>query len=325
MPGEQRVRFHYPECAANDTAPRTTLTVVLGFAVPQFGESAHSQDNQDLARFASTAEQLGADSLWVGDRLLAPVHPTVDYDGTGGIPVQVRTCLDPFTSLAVAATVTTTARLGSSVFVAPWYPPVQLGRQLTSIDVVSRGRLLPGFGIGWSPEEYQADGAPFTRRGAQLDELLDALDALWTTNPVAHQGARWSIPESWVGLKPVQRPRPPIYLGAFTPTGLKRIGERADGWLAAVQVPDGVRIGALSRQRRAIDDAARAAGRDPSDIATHVRINVAEGARIEQVAEAVRLLVANGYPDAFVDLLYVVTGTDAQLDWVERLLATGAA
>ena len=196
---------------------------------------------------------------------------------------------------------------------------------MTSIDVVSRGRLLPGFGIGWSPEEYQAAGAPFTRRGAQLDELLDALDALWTTNPVAHQGARWSIPESWVGLKPVQRPRPPIYLGAFTAAGLKRIGERADGWLAAVQVPDGVRIGALSRQRRAIDGAARAAGRDPSDIATHVRINAAEGARVEQVAEAVRLLVANGYPDAFVDLLYVATGTDAHLEWTERLLATGAA
>ena len=52
------------------------------------------------------------------------MHPTVDYDGTGGIPVQFRTCPDPFTSLAVAATVTTTARLGSSVFVAPWYPPV---------------------------------------------------------------------------------------------------------------------------------------------------------------------------------------------------------
>ena len=106
---------------------------------------------------------------------------------------------------------------------------------------------------------------------------------------------------------------------------MKRIGERADGWLAAVQVPGGVRIDALSRQRRAIDDAARAAGRDPSDIATHVRINVAEGARVEQVAEAVRLLVANGYPDAFVDLLYVATGTDAHLEWAERLLATGAA
>jgi probable F420-dependent oxidoreductase len=293
---------------------------VLGFALPQYGESAHV-DAGDLARFASTAEQLGADSLWVGDRLLAAVNPSVGYVGKDTIPEQFRTCLDPFIALTVAATVTTTARLGSSVLVAPWYPPVQLARQLTSIDVISRGRLLPGFGIGWSPEEYQAAGAPFRRRGAQLDELLDALDALWTTNPVQHEGARWSIPESWIDLKPVHRPRPPIYLGAFTPAGLKRIGERADGWMAGVQVPGGGSVDALARQRQAIDDAARAAVRDPSAIHTYVRINVADGTAVEQVAEAVRLLADNGYSDAFVDLMYAVTGTDAQLQWVERLLA----
>jgi probable F420-dependent oxidoreductase len=284
--------------------------------VPQYGESAHD----DVARFASTAEQLGADSLWVGDRLLAAVHPTVGYVGKDTIPEQFRTCLDPFVALAVAATATSRAQLGGSVFVAPWYPPVQLARQLTSLDVVSNGRLLPGFGIGWSPEEYQAAGAPFRGRGAQLDELLDALDALWTTNPVRHEGARWSIPESWVDLKPVQRPRPPIYLGAFTPAGLKRVGERADGWMAGVQVPGGVNLDMLNSQRQAIDDAARAAGRDPSAIHTYVRINVAEGTPLEKVAEAVGLLADNGYPDALVDLLYVVTGTDAHLEWVERLL-----
>lgn len=285
--------------------------------MPQFGASAHD----DVARFASTAEQLGADSLWVGDRLLAAVHPTVGYAGGDTIPEQFRASLDPFIALTVAAAATSRVRLGSSVFVAPWYPPVQLARQLTSIDVVSNGRLLPGFGIGWSPDEYQAAGAPFARRGAQLDELLDALEALWTASPAEHQGTRWSIPQSWIDLKPVQRPRPPIYLGAFTPPGLKRVGSRADGWMAGVQVPGGVHLEALKWQRGVIDEAARAAGRDPSAIGTYVRINVAEGASVDQVAEAVRLLADNGYPDAFVDFIYVVTGTDAQLDWVERLLA----
>jgi probable F420-dependent oxidoreductase len=293
---------------------------VLGFAVPQFGESAHL-DVGEFARFASTAERFGADSLWVGDRLLAAVHPTVGYAGKDTIPGQFRTNLDPFIALTVAATATTTARLGSSVFVAPWYPPVQLARQLTSIDVISGGRLLPGFGIGWSPDEYQAAGAPFARRGAQLDELLDVLDALWTANPVRHEGTRWSIPESWVDLKPVQRPRPPVYLGAFTPAGLRRIGTRADGWMAGVQVPGGVHLKALNWQRAAIDDAARAAGRDPSVIHTYVRINVAEGTSVDEVAQAVRLLADHGYPDALVDFIYAVTGTDAQLEWVERLLS----
>jgi probable F420-dependent oxidoreductase len=290
---------------------------VLGFAVPQYGAAA----NAELARFASTAEELGADSLWVGDRLLAAVHPTVGYAGKDTIPEQFRAGIDPFIALAVAATATTRVRLGSSVFVAPWYPPVQLARQLTSIDVISGGRLLPGFGIGWSPEEYEAAGAPFRRRGAALDELLDTLEQLWTTNPVVHQGERWTIPESWVNLKPVQQPRPPIYLGAFTPAGLTRVGQRGDGWTGVVQVPGGVHIDMLNWQRQAIDSAARAAGRDPSAIHAYVRINVAEAASVEQVADAVGVLADNGYPDAFVDLLYVATTTDAHLDWVERLLA----
>lgn len=301
----------------NRWVQRTSLTIVLGFAVPQFGRAAYD----DLARFATTAEELGADSLWVGDRLLAAVNPTVGYIGKDTVPGEFRTNLDPFVALTVAAAATSRVRLGSSVFVAPWYPPVQFARQLTSIDVISRGRLLPGFGIGWSPDEYQAAGAPFRRRGPQLDELLDTLDALWTTNPVQHDGARWSVPQSWVDLKPVQRPRPPIYLGAFTPAGLKRIGERADGWMAAVRAAGGADIGMLKSQRQTIDDAARAAGRDPSAIHTYVRINVAEGTSVEQVAEAVGMLRDNGYPDAFVDLMYVVTGTDAHLTWVERLLA----
>jgi len=245
----------------------------------------------------------------------------VGYLGKDTIPEQFRTNLDPFIALTVAATATTSAQLGSSVFVAPWYPPVQLARQLTSIDVISGGRLLPGFGIGWSPEEYQSAGAPFRRRGAQLDELLDALDALWTANPVRHEGERWSVPESWVNLKPVQRPRPPIYLGAFTPNGLKRIGARADGWMAGVNVPGSVSLDMLGWQRQTIDDAASAAGRDPSAVHAYVRVNVAEGTDVEKVADALRLLADNGYPDAFVDLMYVATGTDARLEWAERLLA----
>ena len=297
-----------------------SLAIVLGFAVPQFGGSAHLAVGE-LARFASTAEQLGAASLWVGDRLLAAVNPTVGYGGKDTIPEQFRTNLDPFIALTVAATATTTARLGSSVFVAPWYPPVQLARQLTSIDVISGGRLLPGFGIGWSPEEYRAAGAPFHRRGAQLDELLDALHALWTANPARHDGERWTVGESWVNLKPVQRPHPPVYLGAFTQAGLKRVGERADGWMAAVVVPWGVSMDMLNWQRQAIDDAARAAGRDPSAIHTYVRITVADGTAVDKVADAVRALADNGYPDAFVDLLFAATGTDAYLEWVERLLA----
>jgi probable F420-dependent oxidoreductase len=309
------VRPWYP----NRPVLGTSLAIVLGFAVPQFGSSARLGVG-NLANFASTAERLGADSLWVGDRLLAAVEPMVGYAGNDTIPEQFCTSLDPFVALTVAATVTSRVQLGTSVLVAPWYPPVPLARQLTSIDVVSGGRLLPGFGIGWSPEEYQGAGAPFRRRGAQLDEILDVLDVLWSNDPVEYRGERWTIPESWINLKPVRQPRPPIYLGAFTPAGLKRVGERADGWTAAVVVPGQANIGILTWQRRAIDDAAIAVGREPAAIHTYVRVNVASGTSVKQVATALRILADNGFPDAFVDLMYVANGIEDNLEWMKRLL-----
>ena len=116
--------------------------------MPQFGESARA----DLARYAATAENLGADSLWVGDRLLTPVNPSVGYAGQDTIPEQFRAGLDPFIALAVAATATTRVRLGTSVFVAPWYPPVQLGRQLNQIlnaEMPNTGVLQNGRAYGW--------------------------------------------------------------------------------------------------------------------------------------------------------------------------------
>jgi len=294
----------------------STVADMVGFALPQFGESAY----EDLARFAATAEELGVDSLWVADRLLAAVEPSVLHDGMdGAIPVQYRTIADPLIALTVAAAVTRTARLGASVLVAPWYPPVQLARQLTTIDVVSRGRLLAGFGVGWSSDEYRAAGAPFGDRGAQMDELLDALLALWTTNPVEHEGTRWSIPRSWVDFKPVQRPRPPIGLGAFAGGGLRRVGRRADCWLPVVWAQSYQDLGPLHAQRQIIDDAARAASREPADIGAHVRINVAPGTAPAAVADTVRQLADNGYPDSFVELMWAVGGIDAQLEWVQKL------
>jgi probable F420-dependent oxidoreductase len=292
----------------------------LGVALPQFGAAAHT--GAELAGFATAAEELGAASLWVGDRLLAAVHPTVNYPGRDGVPEEFRAALDPFTVLAVAAAATSSVTLGASVLVAPWYPPALLARQLTSLDVVSRGRLLPGLGIGWSPEEYEAANSPWGRRGAALDEMLDALSALWTSDPAAHHGERWSVPEAHVSLKPVQRPHPPVYLGGGSAAALRRIGRRADGWLPTLVVPHRVDPAVLARPRAAIDAAAREAGRDPDRIGTVVRINVAPGSTPDQVADAAGRLAGAGHGDAFVDLLYVSDGAADALRWTERLLAT---
>jgi alkanesulfonate monooxygenase SsuD/methylene tetrahydromethanopterin reductase-like flavin-dependent oxidoreductase (luciferase family) len=184
----------------------------IGFTLPQMGALAHYP--QQVTRFARQVEELGADSLWVGDRLLAPVHPTVGYGGGDNpIPRAFHSLLDPFVLLSIAAVSTERVQIGTNVLNAPWYPPAVLARSLTSIDLVSGGRLVPGLGVGWSPEEYVAVGVPMAQRGARLDECLDALEAYWSDNPAEYHGTHWTIPATYADLKPVQHPRPPIYLG----------------------------------------------------------------------------------------------------------------
>jgi alkanesulfonate monooxygenase SsuD/methylene tetrahydromethanopterin reductase-like flavin-dependent oxidoreductase (luciferase family) len=113
--------------------------------------------------------------------------------------------------------------------------------------------------------------------------------------------------------------RTPIGLGAFAGAGLRRAGRRADCWLPAVWAQSGQDLGPLKAQRQIIDDAARAASREPADIAAHVRINVAPGTPLAAVADTVRQLADNGYPDSFVELMWAVNGIHAQLEWVQKL------
>jgi probable F420-dependent oxidoreductase len=291
----------------------------LGFALPQFGALAAYGDQ--IGRFAGEAEHLGARSLWVGDRLIAAVHPTVGYGGGSTIPPEFRSVLDPFTLLTVAATATGTATLGFNVLNLPWYAPAVLARSLTTIDIVSGGRLIPGFGIGWSPEEYQAAGIPWQARGARLDEGLDVLEKLWTTSPAVHDGPLYTLPETHAELRPVQQPRPPIYLGGSTEPALRRIGRRADGWLPAGRLPGFLTPDRILAQREIIQAAARAAGR-PEDVPTVLRVNVAAGTSVEEIVDAMETIAEQtGITDMFVDTMYLVSDVDESLALAERLLS----
>ncbi|WNE99041.1 TIGR03619 family F420-dependent LLM class oxidoreductase [Streptomyces luomodiensis] len=295
----------------------------IGFALPQFGPLAHQPE--DIARFARQAEELGADSLWVGDRLLAPVDPSVGYGGTDAIPPEFRTALDPFTVLATAAAATERVRLGSDVINAPWYPPAVLARSLTTIDLLSGGRLLVGLGTGWSPEEYEAVDIPMSERGRRLDECLDALHAWWTENPVEYRGDHWTVPASHIDLKPASRPHPPVYLAAFAPAAVRRVARRADGWLPVAVVPakPGAPdpIAALTEQLGGVRAAVEREGRDPAAFDVILRINPSADASVDDIVTTlVRAEREAGVQHAFVDPTYLAKNADQALDLVERVL-----
>src|SRR5688572_3847114 len=122
----------------------------------------------------------------------------------------------------------------------PLHNPVVLARRLATLDVLSGGRLRVGLGQGWSADEIEAAGGTMHGRAARADEFLQVLDAIWTTDPVEYSGSYFTVPRSTLQPKPVQSPRPPIYLAAYTPSALDRVGRYADGWM-----PSGVPLSAI--------------------------------------------------------------------------------
>ena len=240
----------------------------LGFIVPQFGQNVGTDAILAAAR---QAEDLGYDSLWVFERLLYPVNPQSPYPGTadGSLPLLYRRALDPLATLAYLAAATRQVRIGSSIINLPFYNPVLLARELGTIDVLSHGRLDVGFGLGWSPDEFEAVSVPMRDRGRRAEEALQVIEAIWRDNPVKFEGRYFRVPESYFDLKPVQEPRPPIYMAAFTPAAMNRIARLADGWN-----PVGIPLGAMEQMFAGIKQGAAEAGRDPSKLKLIVTANV---------------------------------------------------
>ena len=214
-----------------------------------------------VVQAARRAEALGYDNLWVIERLLYPTSPRSKYPVTpdGSLPKMYAQALTPIETLSYVAAHTERIGLGTGVLVMPLHNPVVLARRLATLDVLSGGRLRVGLGQGWSAEEIEAAGGTMHGRAARADEFLQVLDAIWTTDPVEYSGSYFTVPRSTLQPKPVQSPRPPIYLAAYSPSALDRVGRYADGWM-----PSGVPLSAIGPMMDQVRASASAAGRDPA-------------------------------------------------------------
>ena len=240
----------------------------LGFTLPNIGPIGTAES---LSTVAQRAETLGYDSLWTVERLLYPVKPQTPYPATpdGSLPEPYKHVLDPVEALTYVAAQTKKIGLGTSVLDIPYYNPVTLARRLTTLDVLSNGRLRLGLGLGWSKDEMDATGSNMKNRGAMADEFLQVLKAIWTTNPAEFHGKFYQLPKSYISPKPVQKPHPPILMAAFAPAALKRLATVADGWN-----PTGIPIDGMAQMFAGIKQMAKEAGRDPSALRMVVRANL---------------------------------------------------
>jgi probable F420-dependent oxidoreductase len=232
----------------------------IGFGIPVSGSWATPANIAEISR---KAERLGYASLWSFQRTVFPADDS--------IAAPYRSVHDPLAISAYVAAVTERIRIGIAIVNLPFYAPIVLAKTLTSIDLLSVGRLDAGLGLGWNPDEFAAAGVPMDRRGARAEDFVACLRAIWSPEAlVEHHGEFYDVPRGKVDPKPMQQPHPPILLGGSAEPALQRVGRIADGWISASRF-DAAKVPAAIQTIRT---SATAAGRDSAGLRFIIRGSV---------------------------------------------------
>jgi probable F420-dependent oxidoreductase len=232
-----------------------------------FGCSTPFGDVTDLAsfvpEFARAVEERGLDSIWLGEHTHLPVDSQHAYLEDGHVPDRYKSFPDPWAVLAAVAAVTKHVRLGTAICLVAEHQPLALAKLVATVDQLSGGRVEFGVGYGWNPLEMINNGIDPKRKRAVFREKIRAIKMLWTEEHTAFEGEFVSFTDSWSLPQPVQRPHPPILIGAAPTRGtFTDVVELADGYLP-VRVSVGARLAEhLTELRRRATEV----GRDPDEL-----------------------------------------------------------
>ena len=230
------------------------MTVPFGIALPNYGPLAAPET---LVRLARLAEDLGVDSVWVSDHLVAPVAVASVYpydrrpDPKPGDMGVIEEFYEPLTTLAFLAGATTRVRLGISAYVMPYRNPVVTAKQVATLDRLSGGRVVIGIGVGWLAEEFAALDVPFARRGRRTEDYVAVCKALWSGGEARFDGETYRLPPVRTGPRPAQSPHPPLWVAGNSARGIERAARIGDGWHGIDLAPDELRPLAASAKARA--------------------------------------------------------------------------
>ena len=178
-----------------------------------------------LARVARAAEDAGLESLWTGEHVVLPDPQVPPSPMPPEAPI-----LDPAVALTFMAAHTTRIRLGTGIIILPQRNPLVLAKELASLDVLSKGRLIFGIGVGYLKPEFDALNVPFDHKGARTEEFLQAMLAVWTMEKPEFRGRFFSFGGVRAEPRPAQRPHPEIVFGGHTPDAFRRAARLARGW-----------------------------------------------------------------------------------------------
>src|SRR5437764_5128123 len=278
----------------------------IGFNLPISGPLSSPET---MTRLAQQGEALGYDYLTLTDHVVLPNLrvPGYPYSESGeffGEGPERRH--EQLTSAAFIAAKTTRSRRVLAVMVVPHRPAMLAAKMLSTIDVLSGGRLVVGIGAGWLRAEFDAVvGPPFTERGRVTDEYLSAFRILWTEEAPYFEG-------SWVkydGIsfepKPVQKPHPPIWVGGESGPLLRRAGRFGDAWYPIGSNSKHL-LDTLPRYRAGIArlrQLTAGAGREPASVALTYRVKRYGEAVPEKASDGERRLFSGSSADIIADLL----------------------
>jgi probable F420-dependent oxidoreductase len=209
----------------------------LGICLPHYGRPIEVGRMLEVAR---RAEDRGLDSVWVTDHVIVPEQANVIYR---------EDMLDPLAVLPWLVGVTHRVALGTSVVILPYRSPIPVAKLLASVDVLSGGRLIVGAAIGWLEGEFDALGVPFKERASRSDETLELLRTLWTQEHPKIQTKRHRVQDVVMSPMPLQKPRPPLYIGGSSEGAFRRVARLGDGWHASSTNHDAFRQGADTVRR----------------------------------------------------------------------------
>jgi probable F420-dependent oxidoreductase len=205
------------------------LTMKFGFYLPTRG---HTATPEALETLVTRGEALGFHSVMIADHVVFPteVRSTYPYTVSGAFPGH-GDALEQLTLMAFIAGITTRLRLVTSVMILPYRNPVLTAKILATVDVLSRGRVTVGVGVGWLREEFEALHAPdFDRRGAVSNEYLEIFKTLWSQDPADFAGRFYHFKGLRCLPHPVQKPHPPLWIGGHSRPALRRVATYGDGW-----------------------------------------------------------------------------------------------
>jgi probable F420-dependent oxidoreductase len=269
----------------------------IGLSSTNIGHMAEPKLMGDVARLS---EELGYDSLWVADHVVM-ADPSPRMSPT--LPI-----LDPLLSLVWLAAHTNTIQLATGIVILPQRQPAVLAKQLSTLDVLSGGRLLFGIGVGWQEAEMEACGARMDERGARADEYLAAMQALWAMDKPEHHGKFVEFSGVNAYPRPVQKPGPRLVMGGYAPATYRRTIKMAQGWYGYNQTVEQAReaIAALNETAKKVQ---RPAELGPLEITISPREQPPAPELIEAYAEAgVHRLVISPSPGTAAEVEQFVRG-----------------